>query len=339
VPEGDRKGLPGTTQIEFHTVLARPSFVLIDIPGEYTEFLLEWNFTELQMMLAAIDYAKAMIIAMPADVLIFGEYFPGDDKSVIERAGIEGLGRVRKAQQKSLLHEWAKEFRLDNDHFGKFAEGMQHLAGLVSFVRREGIDYTDPAKFKARVTRDAVINHMQNDDFVPVGGEDGLDCPVFIALTKSDLVLSLFFNSTDATWKAMDRDIAERAESRVFASLPDRGLPAKEIRSRLRDPWAMVRLVRPDLHRELMTAFPLAKFDYVTAFYGHDGLPSLTRGHYKKHPQRGVIEILEWVRDAARLSSRPRFVRRPYAWAVRARLYVEGIRRSRRFDFPSGPRR
>jgi hypothetical protein len=329
---GAREELPATSDIEFHYVHAEKPFVLIDIPGEYTEHMLEWNFSELRMILAAMAYAKAMIIALPADVLLFGAMFPQDDATVLKAASANR--KLNKAEKAALL-DWAKAFRADNDNISKFAEGLFHLAAVLSFVRSQKIDPSDRRAF-ARVTEAAVLRHMLGG-IEPVGGADGLDCPVFVAMTKADRVLCQFFDAeANPVWTARNTEMRERADGLVFQSLASGRIGGAALAP---DPWATLRLVRPDLHRQMLQNFPLAKFDYVTAFYGHDGLPSLTHDHYEWHPQRGVIEVLDWIEEARALRRKLRLLRRHYGWAVSARHYVEGIGTKRRFNFETGLRR
>jgi hypothetical protein len=84
---------------------------------------------------------------------------------------------------------------------------------------------------------------------------------------------------------------------------------------------------RKDLHAQLVSHFPLSKFDFVTAFYGHDDQDSLLRTHYRRHPPHGVVEMIEWIMQAKRLRNRPRLFRRHYGLAARARRKISGIRR------------
>lgn len=326
---GDREELPGTTKIEFHEVMTAPSFMLIDINGESTQDLVEASFADLRMLLAAMRYAKAMIIALPTDFMIFGPLLPNEDAEVLEAAADGG---TLDESQEARLRAWAEAFREGSDQLDDFTEGLFRIAGILSYLRYHDIDPADEEAY-AKVTLEAVTRHMgRPNERTPVGGPAGLDCPTFFALTKADRVMPVFFKTTDPVREKRDREILARPETRVFKALAQEAsnyyakLP-------LSDPWEAVRWVRKNLHTQLITYFPLAKFDYATAFYGHDGGLTMARDHYDKHPQHGVYEVLEWISDARGLGRLPAAFRWPYAVAAWARRYIAGVRKPRNLSF------
>ena len=157
-----------------------------------------------------------------------------------------------------------------------------------------------------------------------VGGKEGLDCPTFFALTKADRLLPAcgFHDMGDELIVKRTAEIERRA---VSAFLREAAAQANNLA--FDDPWAMLFEARKDMHAQLVSHFPLSKFDYVTAFYGHDGQDSLSRAHYRRHPSHGVVEMIEWIMQAKRLRNRPRLLRRHYGLAARARRTIAGIGR------------
>jgi hypothetical protein len=359
--QGDQAKLRGTDKIEFHYVLGADTFVLIDIPGERTERLAKADYTELRPLLAAMDYAQAMIVALPADVMFFGPLLPSDNAAVVAAAK-RPLGAAKAATPKkspakpaakgakkpvgptvnrAKVIAWADAMRTDNQALDAFAKGVFRVAGVLSYLRRHKIDPADEQAFKQHVTQEKVTQHIARpQERIPVGGRDGLDCPTFFALTKSDRVLSLFLKdaSDDPVMARRTADIHERLETRVISALcQDAGLKAPETFP-LESPWHLVHRMRKPLHAQLTQFFPLAKFDYATAFYGHDGSETFTPDHYQQHPQHGVVEVLQWIRSARRLGGRPKLFRKHIAWAASARRYLAGVKGPPLLNFRSGKR-
>lgn len=336
-PIEDEKGkdLPGSSKIEFHRVLAPPRpYVLIDIPGEIAEELMEGKIGELRMLLAAMKYASAMIVALPSDTLFFGEWLPGSDAELL--APLRPRGRKAKAAKSRMpaglrerLTKWAQDLRVQNARLEQFATGLHRAASIVSYLHQQGVDPADKARFD-NVKLAEVVDFMADPSRTPIGGRDGLDCPTFFALTKADRVLGpLVDHDTDAVIQQHNKGIRESPEGQIFRSIaPQLGLTDEAAHALLAHPWEIVRATRQTLHRQLISAFPLGKFDYVTAFYGHEeGSTTITRDHYKRHPQKGVYEVLQWISEAQRLGGRKPWRRFPYILAARARRHLSGERR------------
>ncbi len=335
--QGQREELPSTSRIEFHRVLSAPAFVLIDIPGEMTRDLVEAKYSELRPLLAAMNYAKALIVALPTDLMVFGPLMPDEDDDLLAAAAGDG---TLSATQENEVRNWAEQIREGSDTIDDFTHGLFRVAGILSYLQHHRIDPANVEEF-AKVSAEAVTEHISRPgERRSVGGKDGLDCPTFFSLTKADRIMPLFGEISDPIMTMRNQEIRNRPQTRVFEWLARQAGYYTTGALPLGDPWLAVRKVRQNLHTQMINYFPLAKFDYATAFYGHDGKTSLTRDHYDKHPQHGVYEVLQWISHARSLGRRPRLLRLPYALAAKARRYMAGIPSPRNLTFwrPGDPR-
>jgi len=331
---GKTKDLPGSTKIEFHRVQARPrAFVLIDIPGEAAEDLMSGKREDLRMLLSAMDYADATIIALPADIVLLGDQLPASAADL--RALAKPKGKAEEASPKTIakLNALVKAMRIDSNRLELFTAGLSWVVGLLSYFREHGIDPSDKAAFD-RVNIADVVDHITVAPEPGTGrGERRYESPTFFALTKADRVLALLRDRPSDPQKIKDRnrDIRARPEAWLLGRLLKK-VRESQILDDLTDPWEDVQKSRTALHGQLISAFPLAKFDYVTAFYGHDGSTKLTREHYDRHPERGVLDVVSWIRKAQRLGPRASWWLHPYSLASRARRYLANLPLRQRFD-------
>lgn len=329
-PRGQRQPLKATNEITLHTAMAQKrSFVLIDIPGEMTNLLINHDFGALRMLLGAMYHCRAMIVALPADILLYGPEFPDDDASVLELARDPDGGKI----DEKALRAWAARFREDHDRLEAFTYGVFRVAGILSYLKTHNINPANADQY-SQVTNELVDAYIARTRDFPVGGKDGLDCPTFFALTKADGVLAFLGepDGTDPKFLLRNQEILKRPTTRVLDALAERMRHREELPTL--DPWQVVRTVRRSLHTQLVRHFPMAKFDYVTAFYGHDGENTLAKDHYERHPQDGVYEVLQWIAKAQRLGKSLSV----YAQAARVRRYVAGIRTGG-LDFGDGKKR
>jgi hypothetical protein len=333
VPPGGKK-LEGSSRIEFHRVFTKPRpFVLIDINGEAAENLLNADYDGLRMLLAAMDYASAMIVALPSDILFFGDALPKSDEELfapIRPRAEKSAGTKARLSKRQL--EWAKALRTDNLRLEQFATGLHGAVGLLSYLRAERIDPSDEEQFK-KVTPARILSHMGQESRQPIGGHEGVDCPAFFALTKADRVFGVLIqDERDPRLRTLNAEFRKGEDGRVFQKLVASAGLQRVANENLTHPWEMVRQVRKTLHKQLIAAFPLARFDYVTAFYGHDRSTTITEDHYRAHPQQGVYEILSWISDARRMSGRSRWRRAHLRLAAGAQRYLAGYRKGRRLN-------
>ena len=338
-PITDEEGvrdLGGTTKPEFYYFIgAKQPFVLIDINGEAIEDLVKGEFQAVRELLAAMRVAKAMIIALPSDVVIFGPAFPGAkrDAEILAWAKQNAAAPVDGDR----VLNWAKDFRNDKAKLTNFTTGLFLAVGALSYMRVHNLDPLKVADF-AQITLPKVRAHIA--DYKrrrPVGGRSGVDCPTFFALTKADRVLPLYSREpSDAVLKLRYNDVRDRFETRIFKTIGQRaGFETEPLT--MSDPWLVVRRANKTLHNRLLANFPLAKFDHAAAFFGHDGSDLLTADHYEQHPQFGVAEMIEWISAARGIRRLPRLLRFHYALATRGRHYIAGIKLRRMIDFfPEG---
>jgi len=320
--ESERVELRTTSDVELHYVYANKTFVLIDVPGDWTYNLLEQNYAELRRLVAAMHMAKAIIVCFPADLMVLGELIPENDAEFLDAVARRIVEGAIDADPAFDAAEYLQAFRTSSDDLDRFGRGVFRVAAMLEYLKQRRIDPFDDAQY-ARLVPEAIEEFlMQERGFV--GGKDGLDCPTFFALTKADRLLSAcgFSDLGDAV---IVKRTAEMERRPVSAFLKEAAAQASNLA--FDDPWAMLFQARTDMHAQLVSHFPLSKFDFVTAFYGHDGQDSLARAHYRRHPPHGVVEMIEWIMTAKRLRNRPRLFRRHYGLAARARRKISGIRR------------
>lgn len=331
------KTLPGSSRLEFHRVFSKPKpFVLIDIPGETAEALLKGNYEDLRMLLSAMDYASAMIVALPADILFFGHFLPKSNEELFAPTRARGgAARATKTRLGKAQTEWATALRTDNHRVEEFATGLFGAASLLSYLRTQRIDPSNSAQF-ASVTKADIVSHMGQDSHQPIGGREGVDCPTFFALTKADRVLGILAkDETDPRLLTLNAEFLKRDDGKVFRHIASKRKLQEIADAWLSHPWEIVRRLRPSLHRQLISAFPLGRFDYVTAFYGHDRSTTIAPDHYHSHPQHGVYEILSWISEARKLRRRKRWRLLHFRLAAAAERYLAGYRRSGSLDMGS----
>jgi hypothetical protein len=320
--ESQRVELRTTSDVEIHYVYANKTFVLIDVPGDWTYNLLEQNYAELRRLVAAMHMAKAIIVCFPADLMVLGELIPEKDEDFLDAVARRIAEGPIDADPAFDAAEYLKVFRTSSDDLDRFGRGVFRVAAMLEYLKQQRLDPFEDEQY-ARLAPEAIEEFlMQGRGFV--GGKDGLDCPTFFALTKADRLLSAC-GFRDLGDKMIVERTAEIERRAVSAFLKEAATQATNLA--FHDPWAMLFEARKDMHAQLVSHFPLSKFDFVTAFYGHDGQDSLSRAHYRRHPPHGVVEMIEWIMQAKRLRNRPRLFRRHYGLAARARRKISGIRR------------
>lgn len=287
-------------------------FALIDIPGEQVTQLVNRNYSSLRGLLAALDYARVIIIALPADVVLLGNELAKHDD-------VRTLGKYRQMKE-------------DVDAIDRFTNAVALIAAARSLMQHKRIsvrwrDPSDPPDdFDLNITPDNVENHLMSKDFIPIGGIDGLDCPAFFALTKADKVLSTIDVLPDAAADPQDAPaflvgnaaIRQSEEAPLLSRLYERSpLRLRSLLSR-NTPWAklhkllfgqnnvvaqisnppeMMKQVHPALFNRLTEYLPMSRFDLVAAFYGHTR-STLRKSDLASTPSIGVTELVEWLGSA-----------------------------------------
>lgn len=321
---------------------------LIDTPGEETRLLMRLGdeqtteaWKEAWKIVAALKQASAVVIALPADVMFFG---PAIGTLVNERKlktdpgarafAKEALGNPPKVtrEQTQQVKKWAEDLLDNNGDMETFVSGIINAVALLSYVQDKDIDPLDQNEFKAKVSREAVLQHRQEKrEFEGWNAKDGLACPTFFALTKADLVVSSMLgaealqNSPDLARRC--KEMEQRIDVRAMRELARiEGMLDNRDRFPFAVPSDFVRAVNEGLHNRLIETFQLARFDFVTAFFGHDGSTRVTSSHYTRFPEQGVREMREWINQARRMRSK-RYARWRHRVARELHLALHGIDR------------
>jgi hypothetical protein len=303
----------GTDHIEDHYFANTDGkFVVIDIPGERFERAVMNRFATEPRLLEVVQTCRAVIVVLPTDEVLFSgraaavvgapsreEIKPEADAlyraipnqaAVVKRARtaaakaqnearadktnaelkkaataaqkkLEGLeAELDRSQQRLSMLEMADAgLRLET-----FIEGIGSLAAIASMLDA-GKSPTEVAGLDHR----AIAAHIVTPEFRAWSQSK----PVFGALTKADLLLSI----DDATRSLIDEDDEVEVE---FMQNFDR------------DPLATVRHFRPELANQFQAWFGWSKFDFVTAFGGHDGSRVI---QYEGRAHHGVWAVIEWI--------------------------------------------
>lgn len=300
-----------SSKIIVHRFLAREgSFALIDIPGERVDQFINGNYSALRDFMAALRYASAIIVALPADLSLLCSD-ADDDMDMESSALLEAIKR-------------------ENTQLSKFENALLFMASARSLMRHKNIDArwkdaNDPEDdYDREITADKVEQHATSPQSDPVGGPDGEDCPTFFALTKADKFFAAVEELPDCAHVGSEQDrkkfergnkkLCEQEEGRLLKTLYEtssirrpmslvgklwvqitellRG--KKEAPTQLSNPPEMVMQARGSLFNKLTENFPLSRFDLVAAFYGHTG-NTLQNADFKRYPATGVSELSEWL--------------------------------------------
>lgn len=302
----------GTAYIEDHYFANKEGkFVLIDIPGERFERAILNRFATEPRLLEVVQTCRAMIVVLPTDEVLFSgraAAVVGAPARAALRPEVEALDRAVPAQEaavkraKSALTKAQKdlakdkgdpvlkkvcktaterleaaeaELRTSRERQGllamadaglrleTFVEGIGSLAAVASLL--------DAGKTPAEVAaydHRAIASHIVTPGF----REWSQKKPVFAALTKADLLTR---EDPVVDGLVVENDDHELELLEHFD----------------RDPLETVRHFRPELANQFQAWFGWSKFDFVTAFGGHDGSPVIQydRAHH------GVWAVIEWI--------------------------------------------
>lgn len=302
----------GTAYIEDHYFTNKDGkFVLIDIPGERFERAILNRFATEPRLLEVVQTCRAMIVVLPTDEVLFSGRAAGRVGAPARaalRPEVDALDRAIPSQEqavkraRSALSKAQKELARDKSdpvlkkvaqtaarrlegleaelaksrerlgllamadaglRLETFIEGIGSLAAVASLL--------DGGKTPAEVAgydHRAIAAHI----VTPAFRDWSQKKPVFGALTKADL-LSREDPVVDAL--VVEDDDHELDLLEEFD----------------RDPLQTVRHFRPELANQFQAWFGWSKFDFVTAFGGHDGSPVIQydRAHH------GVWAVIEWI--------------------------------------------
>lgn len=301
--EGEKE-LPASDYFSFHTFATDPAFVILDTPGEYTKYLVEKDaagINALRPLMAALDYASSLIVAMPADIAIFG---PG-----LEEIDADALLKDEKIRKSSSDHKaftnWVTEATEQSDELDEFAFGVHDMVAAMGLARQQSVDYTDAASYGAHINVDSVDSFVK-DNY----GKCPFEKPTFFALTKADRVISILLdpdNEADLFKTNGEEDEKLRKHMRQLRStLQGKAMHLAMEELGLGDaityprnvPSKLLLRVRKRLQQRFLKLFPMARFDYVSSFFGHDFTNKIRKKHYEAHPPIGVAEMTDWMRQA-----------------------------------------
>ena len=303
----------GTDYIEdHHFANTDGKFVLIDIPGERFERAVMNRFASEPRLLEVVQNCRAIIVVLPTDEVLFSgraaglvgapsreEIKPEADtlrralptqEAVVKRARAATAKAQRDAATNKADPELKKagvlaqkklealEAELARSHerlsllemadaglrLETFIEGIGALAAIASML--------DAGKTPAEVAgqnHHAIASHIITPEFRAWSQSK----PVFAALTKADLLLTV----DDATRSLIDDDNPREIELMEHFD---------------RDPLETVRHFRPELANQFQAWFGWSKFDFVTAFGGHDGSRVI---QYEGRAHHGVWAVIEWI--------------------------------------------
>ena len=341
IPHGQTVRLEASDKFDFYQVPPRPgtdeTFWLIDTPGERTQSLMDLKVEDLWSFVVTLHYASAVVIALPIDVVLFGPLLV---KSLRNATEVETL--IREAyperepsdKEAAAIHEWIARLREDHDGIDRFVRGVHHAASTLSLVRFNDrsatIDWLNKEEYTRLITEQDVRTHRgRAREFEPVGGPTGQDKPTFVALTKADRMVAALFGDSDmpddptGELTAVKKRLRNSPQGRAMRVLAERHgmLDASDYPTA--HPATFIRRCNANLHVRLIDWFPLSKFDFVSAFFGHDYTNELVNDHYDKHPGFGVEEMLGWVREARKLKGKGH--RSPHNIARRAHLVIHDI--------------
>lgn len=312
-----------TVQIEAHyfTDPDGGSFVVIDIPGDTFEDAIRRRFLGHQLLLDVVRAARAMIVILPADEVLFAERAAeelglGSDEEIARAraqsdAALAEAGRSLKRAQAALekadaallidkpdavaRRRRASAEKRVKEVEAKLAELRKHkdLLDLVeisgrldAFIQGVGTlagisSMLDSGKFTSAEIARTDYGAIAEHIKSPEFRAWRRSKPVFAALTKADLLLDEGNGALDLIYDAEEAELLDNFD---------------------RDPLETVRHFRPELPSQFQAWFGSSKFDFVTAFSGHRGG---RRIDYKR-PHYGVWAVIEWIWWAFNTDARTR---------------------------------
>lgn len=283
-------------------------FVLVDVPGEYFRQLAENKFNEIRSLAAALKYAGTAIVALPADIALLAP-------------------RVHNAEFNN--YDDVATVREDQKFVATLTESLAKISKLRSLLIQQNVavrwkhpDGPDD-DYDLEITPEKVNAHTWDTGRVPFGGEDGMGCPVYIALTKGDK----FFAASDKL-PDVKHNASELSAKFAAANMQLKGAPGGDLLTKLfqesdlnkkslleprtwfsdiklhssegvhiapiSNPPEMMMQSDRALFKRLMANFPMSRIDLVSAFYGHTG-NTLCLADIENHPEIGIGQMTRWL--------------------------------------------
>lgn len=293
-----------TNNFSVHMIRARSpfggeteQFAIVDLPGETVRRLVEDPGRAPRSLLAAMNAAGAMIVALPADEVLLGGY-ANQVLQILESPddALERHERRRKSQfvRKMAEPDYANRLRelAEADAFLTNLTGrLCKVTAMLSTMRANGMALTADAR-QPLVTNDMVEAHVRSGRFAP------FRTPTFIALTKADRIADL---------DAVGRDLLGKDQAAATEAMLD--------------PRQLVMEHRHALPAVLDHWFEHHKFDFVAAFEGHNGD---TRIRYNRYRCRGIMGVIDWISWVRRTNPSGALHMRALKWAQTMRHWRDG---------------
>lgn len=293
-----------TNNFSVHMIRARSpfggeteQFAIVDLPGETVRRLVEDPGRAPRSLLAAMNSAGAMIVALPADEVLLGSY-ANQVLQILESPddALERHERRRKGQfaRKMADPDYAKRLRelAETDAFlTNLTDRLCKVTSMLSTMRANGMTLTADAR-QPLVTNAMVDAHVRSGKFAP------FRTPTFIALTKADRIANL---------DVVGRDLLGRDQAAAAAAMMD--------------PRQLVMEHRQALPAVLDHWFEHHKFDFVAAFEGHNGD---TKIRYNRYPCRGIMGVIDWISWVRRTNPTSALHMRALKWAQTMRHWRDG---------------
>lgn len=303
VSDGDRA--PRTTEMRVHRFSypgeGAKDFAIIDIPGDRLKAFLTLEYAQANVVIEAMAVARALIIAIPAELTFLSNQYVALEKSAQRLGGLTPeLMRKRFGMEQSdqgevdALLRYIREAIAGDGHLKNFENGLIEMAKVVSYVRHNQLEMSQEGIANADLTQARIDEFLRRNKIQPFGGKDGLDLPVFVALTQSDGFLPLLRVHPEADIRHIDEDMFERRHSgfirALFSSAPE---VFEESCRHVDDPRWLLQKHRARFLRALDYWMPLNRIDFVAAFYGHGGNDTIDYSD----PHFGVQPLLEWMQQ------------------------------------------
>ena len=329
-PAQDRERVIRTTQVEIHHArrLADKEvrgFALVDIPGERLTRLVAKDFRSVKSVIAAMDQAGALIVALPADEVLLSEdvkreaqALRGVDHVLLKRTaddpelhklaqkardlvveagsvedalGSQGLKAAELERLRDLGEDKSGE---DREKLLRLAEEVEALEMLTRVYRLAEADaelslFTQDLCFMTGLMSKLKQEGRRIDATYDFGR-------VVAGEVDAHISSMSYARFTRPTFVAMTKaDLVSHPDPLLAALIkhgrkPDIGIAFDE------DPLDTLREMRPSLASMFEQWFANSKFDFVTAFHQHRQTDRIdySAGYY------GVTAVFDWISWAQR---------------------------------------
>lgn len=284
-------------------------FVLVDVPGEDFRLLADGQYSAIRSLACALKYAGTVIVALPSDITLLG--------SRVSASEFDAAGDIDAV-------------RADHDFVQKLTGSLADMSKMRSILLSKNVDVAwkpddgEPDAYDRAITAENLRAHTWKTGRQPFGGEDGMGCPVYIALTKADKFFAASKKLPDM--RGAPADLVEKladantklgkvSDGQLFAQLfQSSALNLKNLletpgwlgdtlkvligkRSHvapISNPPEMLLQANDGLFNRLNANFPMSRIDLVAAFYGHTG-NTLCLADLEDHPEIGVKQMTDWL--------------------------------------------